>query len=394
MSNETIIEESKVFWDRSANLLYVWDKGSGAWELFSSAVSGGAVTPDQLATALNLKLDKAGGTITGSLTVNNALSVSGASTFGGAVSAAQYSVNGVALTASLGYLYADGFKIWDEGNDGAGSGLDADMLDGHDSGYFTDIVSRLGFTPFNAAGGTIGGNTSVNGTFSVSGTTQFTGAVTMPGGGRLIAQTAFVGNGTWTKSAGTRFVFVYCIGGGGGGGGAAGGASNGACGGGGGAGGIAVKWIDVSAVTTVAVTVGAAGAAGSSSGGNGGTGGTSSFGSYCSAAGGVGGNGQTSGNWAQIVAGGYGGNATGGDFNFTGGAGSPGIRLDYQNGIAGRGAAAAFFGGGGNGYAGNADGQQGIARGDGGGGGVVANSATGHAGGVGSTGMVWVWEYQ
>lgn len=28
------------------------------------------------------------------------------------------------------------YKVWDAGNDGSGSGLDADLLDGHDSGYF------------------------------------------------------------------------------------------------------------------------------------------------------------------------------------------------------------------------------------------------------------------
>jgi hypothetical protein len=53
-----------------------------------------------------------------------------------------------------------------------------------------------------------------------------------------------------------------------------------------------------------------------------------------------------------------------------------------------------MLGGGGNGFAGNAAGQDGFARGDGGGGGVVANSATGRAGGAGGTGMVWVWEFQ
>lgn len=225
----------------------------------------------------------------------------------------------------------------------------------------------------------------------------FTGAVWKSigalGGGRLKSFQWITATGTYTKPAGIRYALVFCLGGGGGGGGAAGAASNGACGGGGGAGGLSVKFIDMSAVTTVAATIGAGGAAGTAAGGNGGTGGTTSFGAYCSAAGGVGGSGQTAGTWAQIVAGGYGGNASDGDFNFTGGAGSPGIRLDYQNGIAGRGAAAAIFGGGGNGYAGNSDGQVGIARGDGGGGGVVANSATGHAGGAGASGMIWVWEF-
>jgi hypothetical protein len=33
--------------------------------------------------------------------------------------------------------------------DGAGSGIDADLLDGQDSTFFTNIVARLGFTPLN-----------------------------------------------------------------------------------------------------------------------------------------------------------------------------------------------------------------------------------------------------
>lgn len=34
--------------------------------------------------------------------------------------------------------------------DGSGSGLDADLLDGQDSGWYTDITARLGYTPLNA----------------------------------------------------------------------------------------------------------------------------------------------------------------------------------------------------------------------------------------------------
>lgn len=40
-------------------------------------------------------------------------------------------------------------------HDGAGSGLDADTLDGLDPQYFTDIVARLGYTPVNKAGDTM-----------------------------------------------------------------------------------------------------------------------------------------------------------------------------------------------------------------------------------------------
>lgn len=46
-----------------------------------------------------------------------------------------------------------GNKIWHAGNDGVGSGLDADLLDGQSSAYYTDIAARLGFTPVQQGGG-------------------------------------------------------------------------------------------------------------------------------------------------------------------------------------------------------------------------------------------------
>jgi len=46
-----------------------------------------------------------------------------------------------------------GNNIWHAGNDGAGSGLDADLLDGQHGSYYTDITSRLGYTPVQQGGG-------------------------------------------------------------------------------------------------------------------------------------------------------------------------------------------------------------------------------------------------
>lgn len=45
--------------------------------------------------------------------------------------------------------------------DGAGSGLDADLLDGNSSAYFIDIAARLGYTPVNRAGDTMTGKLNV-----------------------------------------------------------------------------------------------------------------------------------------------------------------------------------------------------------------------------------------
>jgi hypothetical protein len=41
--------------------------------------------------------------------------------------------------------------------DGSGSGLDADLLDGQDGSYYANVAARLGFTPVNKAGDTMGG---------------------------------------------------------------------------------------------------------------------------------------------------------------------------------------------------------------------------------------------
>jgi len=114
------------------------------------------------------------------------------------------------------------------------------------------------------------------------------------------------GTYTWTKPDGCKMIRVICVGGGGGG-----------CGHGesGGAGGFAEKWIDVTSVSSVTVTVGSRGSGVGYHNGAG-DGGTSSFGSYVSATGGYGAN----RNWSH--SGGHGGTGSGGDINLYGGGGS------------------------------------------------------------------------
>lgn len=118
------------------------------------------------------------------------------------------------------------------------------------------------------------------------------------------------GSYTWTKPAGCTNVLVYVTGGGGG----ARTNDNSYRGAGGGGGATAIKYIDVTNVSSVAVNVGAGGSY-ARNGGRGATGGTSSFGSYCSATGGIGG--QTD----SPYEGGLGGSASGGDINIPGGGG-------------------------------------------------------------------------
>ena len=111
------------------------------------------------------------------------------------------------------------------------------------------------------------------------GSTQTTKFDTTTDTGKLLSISTFAINGTWTKPAGCSNIVVKVVGGGGG---SASYAESG------GAGGFSEMRIDVTAVASVAVTIG--GGAGISAYASGTAGGTSSFGAYCSATGGYGSN--------------------------------------------------------------------------------------------------------
>lgn len=187
-------------------------------------------------------------------------------------------------------------------------------------------------------------------------------------------------SGTWTNP-GAKRIRVTVIGGGGGGGGAAGGANR-AAGGGGGEGGMSIKEIDVSAISTVSVTIGAGGNGGAAGANNGSTGGTTSFGAHCSATGGVGGFGSGNFAAANFLAGGDGGMGSGGDFNVPGQPGGFGARGETgpRSGTGG--------GRGANGVSNDADGINAVAPGAGGSG--AAALTTSRAGGNGADGIVVV----
>lgn len=212
----------------------------------------------------------------------------------------------------------------------------------------------------------------------------------------------FAASGTWTKPTGCKKIKVTVTGGGGGGARAIGASTAGlGASGGGGAGGTAIKWIDVTSISSETVTVGAAGAAGSGNGA-GGTGGTSSFGAHCSATGG-GGSSYANANATsdiKLTRGGTAGAGSGGDINISGGrgtAGSVGWLSTSENYATGGNGGNSIFGGGGPGTIEEADdgeitGAAGSAPGAGGGG---AGSRDGNAnnGYAGADGIVIVEEY-
>jgi hypothetical protein len=123
-----------------------------------------AITPETLSAVLALFAKLTGAQFTGDVIIKGSAGVERHLIF---------DVNGVAayiyLNESAIGLYhgtwgviwsmnfADGIfrvsnqRAWHAGNDGAGSGLDADLLDGQHGSFYADVISRLGFTPVNAA---------------------------------------------------------------------------------------------------------------------------------------------------------------------------------------------------------------------------------------------------
>ncbi len=207
------------------------------------------------------------------------------------------------------------------------------------------------------------------------------------GGIGAVSVQAFTGSGTWTKPAGVKFVRVICVGGGGGGAGA----KNAATGteGGGGGGGYSEKTLDVTAIASRAVTIGAVGAAGTAvPAGAGGAGGDTSFGADCIAKGGSGG--------AATGGAGAGGVAGTGDVTVPGNAGAGGshtvARTYLLSGAGGQ--SALGFGHGGRAPAPvESNGNPGTGYGGGGSSGVDTDDG-GQAGGAGTAGICIIYEFK
>jgi len=207
--------------------------------------------------------------------------------------------------------------------------------------------------------------------------------------GSLLRITPVTSSGTWTRGANTKKALVFATGPGGGGGGGTGG--DGEVGAGGGSGGTAIAFVDVSAISSVACTIGTGGKGGYVSGnasidGQAGSGPTS-FGTYAAATAGQGGQGNTS---AVQMFGGRPGTGTSGDVLLTGNPGENGNRDCGGNG------GASFWGGSGQGiaYLNNAGTGNGFNGTKGGGGGAGDNQGVGSVtGGNGGDGFILVFEF-
>ena len=220
------------------------------------------------------------------------------------------------------------------------------------------------------------GNTNRTLTLPDEAGTILTNAKTAPGG--LVSIQSFTSSGsyTWTKPADINLIKVYVTGGGGGTHSNAGG--NYATGG---AGGTSIKIIDVSAITSITLTVGAGGAG--NTGGAGGAGGTSSFGTHCSATGAQGGFLGTAN--GIYFGGGLPGVGVNGVINLNGGGGSrAGSTNVHTQG------ASSYWGGAGNGIYNTSQGSASVSGTHGGGGGGMYDASALSNGG---TGVVLVEEY-
>ncbi|WP_420300589.1 hypothetical protein [Enterobacter sp. BNK-8] len=218
-------------------------------------------------------------------------------------------------------------------------------------------------------------------------TAEFLNATT----GRLLNVRTFTSSGTYTPTAGTKFVVVEAIGGGGAGGGAPATAASSVSVGGGGTAGSYGKSIYFTGFSGVTVTIGSGGSPASGTGG--GAGGSTSFGSLLVCSGGGGGlsQGPSSPGFGPLGSP-AGGAVTGANIFWS--PGEPGGYSFTATGVVCPGiGASSKMGSGGTLNTINSNGTSGNGYGAGGSGAGNNISQTAKSGGPGSGGIVVVWEY-
>lgn len=98
-----------------------------------------------------------------------------------------------AITTANNEIILDGNKLWHAGNDGASSGLDADLLDGNHASAFYLATNPSGYTTNTGTVTSVGGTGTVSG-LTLSGTVTTSGNLTL--GGTLSADAAAISSGT------------------------------------------------------------------------------------------------------------------------------------------------------------------------------------------------------
>lgn len=266
---------------------------------------------------------------------------------------------------------------------------------GNDPNFATTVTNALaGKQPLDGTLTTLSGKTAM-------GIIEYLGLVNSSGMvGRLVSIKKFTASGTYTPTAGTKFIRVRLVGAGGAGGGAAASTVSGylAAGRGGGGGSYGeTTLIDVTSVLSVVVIVGGAGVGAAGSSGT--AGGSSSFGSYITAPGGDGGGMGASGpanNSLVSDLGNSGKECTGTDvlISIPGEGGGGQMSLSTGTAKGGHGGSS-ILGTGGSAYTANQQGGYGWGFGAGGAGSVTvyAQGTSATAGGHGSKGIVIIEEY-
>jgi hypothetical protein len=110
------------------------------------------------------------------------------------------------IASDTGFLVGAN-TVWHEGNDGSGSGLDADLLDGNNSNFFTNATNMTtGTLPTGRISGAYTGITdvgtlatlNVSGVASFAGTANITGTVNIAGGAANTRLILYTGHGAAT----------------------------------------------------------------------------------------------------------------------------------------------------------------------------------------------------